>query len=233
MRRAKSPRSANALVFLVTLVTLIFGTAGPAAAQQVAVGAGAGLGWEYASTETLCGTTGTPLDIPFGASYEDDLFVLPYTESTFAATNVLGATIASYIGPVTITITTEDNVQAPQGAAPGDCTGLPVVPLPVPLSGVTVDGSAGTGSVHCDGFSADPLTNVYERATLAIVFTFDLVCDVKGNVTPLVAQVNDVPTRFVIEGTQVACFPLTDPCDETDPNASSVLVTAFEAAGAP
>lgn len=247
MQRSNATCRTNGLVVLVALVGLVFGTAGPAAAQtEPTVGAGAGPGLEYPSQQFAeCGPFGNPLlDAPYGVAFSDDTFVLSQTGTYDSVNPTTNITIASYAGPIEITITTGPVVQAPQGAADGGCqsvagTPSPVVLSPVKITHVEITGQAlllpltsGTskGGVYCNNVKPG---GTYTRVQSAVVFTFTVDCDITGNVTPFTGAVQNVPVRHVIEGTQVPCLGefVPDPCVVQGPDASSVLATTFEAVG--
>lgn len=247
----------NGLVVLVGVVGLLLSSAGPAAAQTVLEGAGAGIGYEYVGNPVLCGLPTS------GAGYTHDKFVLDHTSEFTGVDDTTD--IAVYAGPAQIKIELEPVTQAPQGSAPGICPGGPlaIVPAPTPIKNVTVSGNTpavpGTlilpgqpaGSVSCTGYQQG--TGTYTRVEQAVVFQFNVNCTVNGNVDP--GTVNNVPTTFVVEGTQTPCFIPLPPFDEntpgvenplcvggpTDPDPlpgeppgdpSSILTTAFEAVGA-
>ncbi len=204
---------------LAAAASLVVGVAGPAAAQnEPTVGAGTGGGFEYAPDEgDPCGAF--PFQIDRGAAYDSDLFVLDHA-STYDSVDTPPA---NYAGLTRATITLGPVVQAPQGARPGDCDGATVVPAPVPITSVTITGTAPlSGSVDCDNLQPG---GTYQRVATTVVFDFVVLCDITGNVT---GDVQDVPVRHVIVGEQVAC-PILG-C-VADPNATSVLETSFTAEG--
>ncbi|MGI9119634.1 MAG: hypothetical protein ACR2G7_05850, partial [Acidimicrobiales bacterium] len=203
---------------LLGVSSLVLLTAGPAAAQTATVGSGAGTGYEYTpAAGTECGTP--PLGIPSGVRYADDEFVLTH-ESTYESTDTSGPGVASFVGPATTTIKTGELRQAPQGAAPGGCSGI-VVPLPVPLTTVTIDGTDLLGNtIHCDSPSAG---GTYTRVNTTVAFQFTVLCDI----TSATGSVQNAPVTHVVEGNQLACFPLPCPPNPANPDprgdASSVL----------
>lgn len=201
-------------------------SAGPAAAQTATVGSGAGTGWEYAP-EVLeeCGLP------PSGAAYSHDRFVLNHV-STYESLDASNTALASYVGPATMEILTGPVTQAPQGAAGGICpdgSGV-LVPSPVAIEQVTIQGTSPVGSVHCTGGKG----GTHMRVNTTVVFTFVVDC----TITSITGSVQNVPVRHVVEGNQTPCIPLCapdpvnpDPHAGTPQAASSHMVTAFEAEG--
>lgn len=250
MKVPKVTARTNGLVVLVALVGLVFGSAGPAIAQdEPTVGAGAGTGWEYARSNPEpagpdpCATE-TP---PSGEAWSSATFVLTHNASTYDSVDPGGPTIASYVGPTQMTITIGPFVASPQGAAPGTCESAVyvagvLVPGPVPIVDAevtgqfTVDGV--TGSVDCQMTVSN---GFYTRVNSTVAFTFVVECDIMGNVVP--GSVTNVPVRHWVEGQQTPCLPsppfVPTNCDllnETvnpDPSGqgTSHMTTTFEAYG--
>lgn len=214
------------LLAVVGVATLVLASAGPATAQTATVGSGAGTGWEYVPQEQLCGALPSS-----GAGYNSDEFVLTHV-STYEAVDTSGPAAASYVGPATMRIITGPVTQAPQGAAGGVCpngSGV-LVPSPVTITSVTINGTSATGSVNCTGGSG----GTYVRVNTTVAFTFVVECDF----TTINGSVQNAPVRHVVEGNQTPCIPFCPP-DPVNPDphagtpqaASSHMETAFEAEG--
>lgn len=217
-------RRKRALTTLVGVSSLALLTAGPAAAQTATVGSGAGTGWEYVpETGKECGLP------PSGVGFTSDEFVLTHA-SIYESGDTSGPDVASFDGQATMTIITGPVTQAPQGAAKGICPNgdQALVPSQVPLTSVAIDGTDLLGNtIHCDGLTS----GTYTRVNSTVAFEFVVSCDISS----LTGSVQDVPVRHVVEGEQVACFPLPCPPNPANPDtrgdASSFLTTAFEAEG--
>lgn len=229
MSNTATLKKRRVLIALLGVPSLILATAGPAAAQTATVGSGAGTGWEYAPE--VVEECGLPTS---GAAYDHDKFVLNHA-STYESVHASSTTIASYVGPAVMTIITGPVTQAPQGAAGGICpngSGV-LVPTPVDIDSVTIDGTSETGSVNCTGGAG----GTYTRVNTTVVFEFTVECDF----TTITGNVQDAPVKHVVEGNQTACFPLPCPPDPVNPDpyagtddaASSHMETAFEAEGPP
>lgn len=243
-------------------VGLLLASAAPAGAASAwtIAGAGAGAGFEYPPNHIAACSTSLPPNVLLGDSYGSDQFVLTDPASNFDAVNPSGETVASYAGPVTMTINLGAVVQAPQGAQPGGCTGQPVVPAPVTITSVSISGMTAAvpspqppvpgvpagnitcGSLHAttnvgpEGPNPFPLVTVppfYLRANTTVVFDFVVDCTMTGNVLP--GSVTTTPVHFHVVGNQIPCLQsivLDDGCNPPlDPNAGSVMQTQFVADG--
>lgn len=218
------------LISLLGAASLVLASAGPASAQTATVGSGAGTGWEYVpETFEECGLP------PSGVGYPADTFVLNH-ESTYESVDTSNSAVATYVGPARMTITTGPVTQAPQGAANGICPNGAgtLVPTPVDITDIVIDGTSPLGgSIHCEGQD----NGFYTRINSTVVFEFEVVCDITGNV--VAGTVQNAPVRHVVEGNQTPCFPLPCPQDPVNPDpyygtneaASSHMETAFEAEG--
>lgn len=232
LNKSRASWRTTGLVVLLAL-GLLFGTAGTAAAQnEPTVGSGAGPGYEYApdlNENPDAGEPCPPGTPTAGFQFDYDTFVLNHA-STYKSVDATGADVATFDGEAIFTITTGQVVQAPHGSGP-ECNGDPLVLGPAPIDEVVISSTVGVGSIYCDNVREG---GTYTRVSEAVVFDFVVLCDITG--PPPLGSVTDVPVRHVVEGTQTACPPSPPApppggCGPVNPEASSIMDTAFEAYG--
>lgn len=192
------PRNINGLLLLAAVVGLLLSSAAPASASHltIAKSASQGIGQEWGpSVDEFCSELGLK---PMGAQFETTYYLI--TENVNYVVYDTGSPVAHFSGLITMNAQHGDMVAAPQGASPGECTGLPVLPAPVPLTRATVS-DASAANLDCRQTYGVSTDNSYRRVDSNFKLDFFAACTITGNTSGLTAKRN-VWLQFDVYGTQ-------------------------------
>lgn len=206
------------LIATAAAVTLVFGSAGPAAAGEI-TGEGAGTGYDQADAEfpVPCGVN------LLAAHVRSYVLNINHTGGYQGLDDQTGSPV-SYVGPSDVTVTAlQDFYFSPLGTHDPNvdptCTLPQPVTVEVQVSGTGTDPVSGrNGSVTCSG------TGTYTRANSTVVVEFAGDCTVVGNVLP--GSATD-KTQHVLEGNLTPCVDLE--VGVCPPEAGSIYEGAYEA----
>lgn len=222
----------RSLIGLLAVFGLVLVSASPAIPQtekegEIA-GAGGGTGFEVAhgdiTEECIPGLVGT---------FPGSTFELNHEGTYDGVSNA--QTIASYVGPSKVKVSTGPYILGPEGTYTECRNGVPI-PGPVAVNGVQINGTSKFNGVS-GSISCNQLEGTFERRDFDVVkFILTGSCTVTGNVAPFLETVVDDDVTHVITGVMQPC-PVPVPPLDTEvpaecvlyPNADSILVTDYVA----